>query len=356
MKSLVYYNPILALKEVAHTSQGKLLSAMQTLFYPGTCVLDRSSLQSIPLRMSVLEPLPTSGSQMSFEEVCVQTVDDLFRASVTNDRKLCILYSGGVDSVLIMAAIEHTLTETYRKRIVVAMNPWSINENPSFYNRIIRGRYEMINSTQINKLFNNRYLLVTGNQPGMLFGNDPLIDTIKGTFKLSDTTSIEQANEVFKQNEMFRSNGIDSLFVKLASICPIKLNNLRDYCWWVAFCIRWQGTSQLVWKSQTAYQSISRKDYQEELVNFFATPLMQQWALAGRDFCNELAAKGGYKVHQKELINRWTGDTDIFDKRKIGSTSFGMARVVPATKFITHESETDTIHFMNEGTLEEFFL
>lgn len=83
---------------------------------------------------------------LNFSEVSDLKAQDFKRRINETGERFAIMYSGGIDSTVIMAALIKNLTEEELKNIVVCTSMPAIIENPQFWNRFINGKFTVIDS------------------------------------------------------------------------------------------------------------------------------------------------------------------------------------------------------------------
>ena len=99
---------------------------------------DRTGAVTFPINV---EPLPflklpvyNSHFNETFDSICQHRARYLLDQAIQKNRKLCVLYSGGVDSTLILISLIKVATQKELDEVVhVFLSEVSRGENPNFY-------------------------------------------------------------------------------------------------------------------------------------------------------------------------------------------------------------------------------
>ena len=99
-------------------------------FYNSKLIFDTSNF-AIP---NLHQPCP------DFEQICTIRSKQIVDAAKTNNKKIVIFYSGGVDSTAMLCSFINILPiAELRDLVYIACNDSSICENPNFYKEVIIG-------------------------------------------------------------------------------------------------------------------------------------------------------------------------------------------------------------------------
>lgn len=159
---------------------GRFYIDMSRKFNPCRFVSRDSSTWSLPwpqeimprFRMVDYDP----NFSLSFAEVSDLKAREYASRIESSNEKFAILYSGGIDSTVIMAALIKNLTPAQLKNISVCTSMAAVVENPAFWKKYIFGQFEVIDS-MVNKydaLIEQGYTPVTADDgdciQGTVFG------------------------------------------------------------------------------------------------------------------------------------------------------------------------------------------
>ena len=137
-------------------------------------MIDRTSTIKFPVKMEIMDQcrMPEFKKQTtSLEELCEQRARWLLDHAIKTNRKLGIMYSGGIDSTLIMVSLFKIASdEELYNHCVCIMNDLSIAENPNFYNNYIVKKMRIKSSNAFDLfLGNDKYVVVSGEGGDQLF-------------------------------------------------------------------------------------------------------------------------------------------------------------------------------------------
>lgn len=201
-------------------------------------LVDRCDYMRFPYVFENKFPIPRdlTNFNKSYEQVCTERAEQLIAHSRRLGKPLLVLYSGGIDSTTVLISfIKATGGNT--RDIIVALNPASIQENPRFYYKHIRGNFQLLASERTLDLLTGEYIMVGGEFNDQLFGSDILL-TYKNLY------SIEQVMDPYCEANIvpfFVSSGMSieaakfwfdlmDKQIKDTNLCEVKL--VKDFFWW----------------------------------------------------------------------------------------------------------------------------
>jgi len=269
------------------------------------------------------------------------------------NKKIIILWSGGIDSTLIVVSFLKNLSKEDLKNVSVGMNTLSIQENANFFVNHILHKLDIIEFSTI--LISNNFLknniLVQGdpgdgvNYPGT-WHFDHLIEQGKHLNKFMDhldemavgvNFNKEHESRGWPQLESFSKQYIDDGFGhwyvnKLKdNIIDCKVNDyittVADFWWWHYFNIKWNHYTQCPLFNM-------REDFTEALdptaideyfkCTFYHTDDFQNWAWTNLKQLVHADAHKTLKLDARKYIFEYDKDQLYFDtKRKVPSPSMG---------------------------------
>ena len=142
-----------------------------------TSLVDRSMQTVMPYNIKVYPGFEMitdlSGFSKTYEECCADRVKELIAKADKLQVPIGLLYSGGIDSTMVLVSFMKALTPAELKsKVVVLLNHDSINENPNFYYNFIRKSCTIKTSDTMSSLFDGKYLIVGGEHNDQLLGSD----------------------------------------------------------------------------------------------------------------------------------------------------------------------------------------
>lgn len=122
---------------------------------PHGLILDRTGHISHPFSMSVMLPYHWEHSARNFQHVVEKTSKKLVDS---HSGRFIIKWSGGIDSTVALIGLLQLLD---KHRVLICCNDRSIEEFPDFYDKIIKDRYDTIDTLH-EEHFDQNYITVSG--------------------------------------------------------------------------------------------------------------------------------------------------------------------------------------------------
>lgn len=329
-KKLLYYNPNFAVREDMREFPGmEKFSFFFKLFSPTVVFLDRTNTIQIPVRTHSLFPMPDfRPMQKTFEEICNERALELLVRADKLGVGIYAMYSGGIDSTLLLISLLKNATPAQRKNITVLLNEESIQENPNFYRDHIVGKLKIESSIMFPYLLGGQNLIIGGEHNDQLFGSD-----VVG--KLVAQYGPEVIHKPYRRDTFFEFfngkvqnpsivNFYLDLFERLATASPIPLVSHFDRLWWINFSLKWQSVfmRMLSYTTPRNVGKVTREYIQANYNHFYGTEDFQLWSLNNQD----KKIKGEWNTYKwpcKDIIYDYTKDADYRDNKiKRGSLYF----------------------------------
>lgn len=161
--ALTYYNKDLVANNSNHHLPGiKKFSFVFRIF--GTkepCIIDRTNTLRTPVVIKNVCPIPVfSPMKRPFEELCNERARELLMRADALGSSIYVLWSGGIDSTLVLVSLLKNASTAQKKNIVVLLSEESIGENPRFYQEHIRGKLRKEPSTMFSYVLGSRHLFL----------------------------------------------------------------------------------------------------------------------------------------------------------------------------------------------------
>lgn len=327
MKTLLYYNPNVVTHETNfHLSGMERFSSFFRIFNPTVVFLDRTGTVKIPVNVKSLFPMPVLRPQpKSFEDICNEQARTLLeRAEKLNVRIYC-LYSGGIDSTLVLVSFLKNATSEQRKRLTVLLSEDSILENPNFYRDHIRGKLPVEPSGSFPYLLGRADLVVGAEHNDQLFGSDVVGRLIVrfGAEAIHAPYSRETFFTLFNESldDPATTHFYLDLFERLKEAAPVPLRSNFDLLWWINFSVKWQSVFMRILSYTTPRQTKFVDDayIHTNYVHFYGTEDFQLWSMNNQD----RKIKDEWRTYKwvcKDIIYDYTKDAEYRDnKTKRGS-------------------------------------
>ena len=243
MKDIIAYNSVYyfdrefsqVYPSIKHMNDVRLFGGLFYLYARNMSINDRTDTIKIPLKTTVLDNclLPTYRQlDKSFEEICNDRANVLMAHAITTNRKIAVMWSGGVDSTLILTSFLKTYKGyDIKDRIVVLMSQDSIIENPHFYDKHVLPNFELAPANNFAHLMgNDDYVYVTGEGNDQLFASLFVIEAYKifwdGKYEPHDVISDDNMIPFIQHRTQFNEEDSIKLYKILEKLCqasPVKI-------------------------------------------------------------------------------------------------------------------------------------
>lgn len=276
-----------------------------------------------------------SNITMDFEDryyaLLDEVADNVYKTA--GDRTIYLSYSGGVDSVCILAALQRN--PKYKEfmeqdRIVMAMTSTSIDEYPHlFYKEILPNfRLEVLN---YNKLMNDPNALLVNGDLG-----DYVIST-SDTFKYSKDNPSFDMMKPYKDIYPYLRKDKDSEFLiatydQAMKGCPFDIHSISQYAWWMStnFVTQIDLCRPYFWSTTEDFSEISTNN---KIFRYFYDPAVMKFTFEYMSTNPVLHTYEDCRVWPKKYIVNHFGDEEFYNKPKVYSQSKTF-RVVYKSKLI----------------------
>lgn len=304
---------------------GEAFSCYFEIFSRNISAIDRTNSISIPLKTTLLPHLQMPVMEKmdkSFAEICDDRAKYLLDKAKQSNRKIVVMYSGGVDSTLILVSFLKVAKEEELKNIIVLLSDQSIRENTNFYYDYVIKKFECASSYRFPYfLGNDNYLLISGENADQLFGsqvNDQFAESAGYESLFRPAHELKgQIIDWFKlriKNKQY-AEPIYDIFQKIVDNAPIELDNVYKFWWWVNFTTKWQSVYVRVLPYS---QNKSTLKIEENYTTFYSPKEFQLWSMNNTDkFTKQTPTSSKYVP--KEIIFDFNKDEGYLKKPKVGS-------------------------------------
>jgi hypothetical protein len=321
MSSLYYFNP-LSIVHASTESDVKEWAKLYNLIGAAVCMNDRSGGFKQPIKQSVYSacalPQINDSFNLSYSDCCDKRAEELYELSVSTGKPLGIMWSGGIDSTMIMVSfLRKYHINDIKDRIKVIISSESKIENPEFYKKYILPNFEFLNSEYTPWLFDSSLILVTGEFNDQLFGSDLMKMYIASNGSASLSNSYNR-DTIFayinaKINDGKISNILINAIEESANRQGIIMEKISDFFWWYNFCFKWQGVYFRMYAliSPKLFGNINEEWNKIHMQHFYHTDYFQQWSMNHPEVRYIMDWKH-YKMEAKILIHEYDKDEDYF--------------------------------------------
>ncbi len=329
-RRLVYYNPQAATAEENRELPGiRRFADFFRIFNASVMFLDRSGTIKSPIRTTSLFPIPSIRPfKKKYEEICQERARELLARADSLGVRIYTMWSGGIDSTLLLISLLKEATDAQKKNITVLMSEESIAEYPGFYRDHIRGKLAIDSSAMFPRLIGGKDLLIGGEHNDQIFGSDLVGALIQkyGPAIIHAPYKRENFFEFFsgRIGDPVAANFYLDMFDRVRAAAPIEIRTHFEYLWWLNFSLKWQSVymRMLSFTSKRSTEKVTKEYLKDHYVHFYGTEDFQLWSMLNLDKKIKDTWQT-YKWTAKDVIYEYTRDADYRDnKLKRGSLSF----------------------------------
>jgi len=277
---------------------------------PESWLVDRTENIKLPFSSTVKNenkiPLFLEIKNKDLLSCCLDRASDF----ISTGKKLYLMWSGGLDSTVIL--ISFILSNVPRDQVVIVCNPDSLRENYNFYEKYIRGNYNLMSSELFMQEIKTSVLdglIISGEQGDCMFGQDFGMDMFSKFGSLYLESSFDKNNLI----KYFCISGMDvesadcwsDLFISNLNCSPRPVITMYDFSWWITYNWRWQWAKEKL---------NLRTQYDQQLETFFSSEQLQYWSVNHKQ--SSIRSLIDFKKDFKNIIFKFTNDSLIFSKIK----------------------------------------
>jgi hypothetical protein len=336
MNQLIFYNSFDIFVDTKNKDKLSLIPGGNNfrhffhIFSKNITFVDRTYTVTSPLKCEILPHLQMPKFEeysRHYYDICDERAIQLYNQAVESRRKLLVMYSGGIDSTLILCSLLKNINEKeLKENTIVLLSDLSIQENLNFYYDHVGKKFNCVSSYKFPYYIgDDKFLFISGENADQLFGSQAT-----GVYAVDKDYRI-----VFEPLEKTEGTIIDWMasrcgdkesgekmyftLKKITDNAPIKIDSIFKYFWWLNFTTKWQSVYVRMLPFSRNKQTLK---LEENYTTFYHTKDFQLWAMNNAN-C-ELRSQHGKptgKQVAKEYIFDYNGDLDYLNKPKIGSLS-----------------------------------
>ena len=302
-------------------------SKIHEFFAYNLSMTDRYGTTKLPIKTEIFDGCraPEFKSQdLDYETICLNRARWFMDYAKSTNRKLFIMYSGGIDSSAIICSFFQACSlEEIRNHILVGLSEYSIKENPVLYRNFVLPYFEKVSSHRfISYLGHKDYITITGEGNDQLFGSAVIGDLIgaHGSDIISSPLNNDTLFKCFNTKVTEKSVCVNfvEVFNNAVKIAPVPIETVFHYFWWLNFQFKWQSVYMRVLSFMNKENALTLRP-NDNYFTFFHTDEFQLWAMNNSD--KLIRDKWiSYKFTCKDLIYKLTKDENYRDRKaKYGS-------------------------------------
>jgi hypothetical protein len=294
-------------------------------------MIDRTNTIKMPFNFKIYDGFEMPNCDPSFNQTYEQCCDaraiELITLSRQLNKPITVLYSGGIDSTLVLISlIKNCPKNEIKDRVIVSLSLDSINENPNFYHNYIRKNFNIISSDAIGSLLDGSSIILGGEHNDQLFGSD-LIGKIYREFDY-DQVGKPYSRDFITRWFILKGMSIESANIwfdlldnQIKTVAQCEITSNFHFFWWLNFCFKWQSVFfRILARLDINKRTVITKDFVTTYFHhFYSTKEFQLWSMVNND--KKLIDNWNtYKYEAKQVIYNFNHDHDYRDNKiKMGS-------------------------------------
>ena len=269
-------------------------------------------------------------------------VNELFKIAKEQNKKIAIMWSGGIDSTTILSGFIKNLSTSDLENIVIFLSLSSINENVSFYKDYILNKIKFysVHELHLTDDFLSNHILLTGDPADCLFGPimyQDLIET-KGHYapwKNNIKYIIDRINHdavvrckmypTLVPSPTFGKWWVDKVSNNLLEESPAAIDSISDWWWWYFFNFKFECNVLrpfYIFRDNFKYSISAESTNSYVKYAFFNTDRFQHWSYS--NLKNHVPTLYKHKFLAKKYIFELDHNQEYFEnKTKTYSTPYG---------------------------------
>lgn len=293
--------------------------------------VSRNGDWSLPWKQEVVPGFEMPTYDPDFAKSFDQVSDEqamMIKQRINNGEQFAIMYSGGIDSTVIMAALIKNLTAEEMSRVVVAASVNSVIENPVMWDRYINGKFRVMDSNGLkyDDLIEQGLTPVTADEGDCMFGTlfgltmynnydyyirDLSAETKANLAPLKYRISDPDIHYSVYKDLLIKYMGLEGkpefgrLFyekcVHNINTATVPVHSLHDFFWWLIFNIKYLNCSV-----RGALYINDRVEWRQAIysvVNWFNAPDYQRWSMVNNNNGQKIKTTlSSYKMAARNYI------------------------------------------------------
>jgi hypothetical protein len=317
----IFYNSIDLIEQRSDIPEA--FQDMFKLFSKNMTLVDRTDKLAFPIETHLIPELALPRFKpvaRTYHEICLNRARNLMAYAKEHDQTITVLYSGGVDSTLVLTSFLSVCSEDdLRSHLLVLLDDNSISENPNFYWNYVR---------KLNKEPSNRFPryiglpshhIVSGECNDQLFGSAAGHKfTLRGVNMINMPAQPEYIIPLLAQvMPLPNATRLYRLLDKVAKASPVGIDTVYKWFWWMNMALKWQNVYVRL-ASFAEPKNQPELKFEHNYTAFYSTQEFQLWSMNNS---NRLIGEtmSSYKYQCKQIIFDFTKDAVYNEKAKIGS-------------------------------------
>ena len=190
---------------------------------------DRNEIITPNTAIKLITPIGAVIEPTDIHDVCMGKATELASLVQNTDKKIHVLWSGGIDSTVALLCLREVLPAN---KIVVMYTPESLVEYPEFFEQHINGVFETFKFSlgttwKAIEFACSNGIAVSGEIGDQIFGSVLFMDRDSAWL----TSPWENFSSELAANKSYQ---------RFVAACPQKVTNIAEFLWWVNYSLKYQ--------------------------------------------------------------------------------------------------------------------
>ena len=295
--------------------------------------VSRNGEWSLPWEQKLIPKFQMPAYDPTFNKTFSEITDaaaNRLKTRIQKGEKFALMYSGGIDSTLILSAMIKNLTSEELKSFTVCASVTSMIENPHMWENYIKDKIHVIDSKTVkyDDLIDMGFTPITADEGDCIFGTslgltlynnfdyyvDSLLPATKNRLKpLKYKISSNDVHYSVYADLLIKHLGIpsDPTFGKLlyekyvwnVETATVPIHSLHDFFWWLIFNVKYLNCAV-----RGALYHNDRTDYRtaiDRIENWYSGTEYQLWSMVNNN--------NGQKIKKTLASYKWAAREYIWD-------------------------------------------
>ena len=291
----------------------------------------RNGEWSLPWKQELIPGFEMPEYNPNFNKTFAEVTDtkaQSIAARIRAGERFAVMYSGGIDSTVVLTSLIKNLTKEEQQSVVVCASANSVIENPVLWDKFVKNHFEILDSShhKYDDLIDKGLTPITADEGDCIFGTllgltlynnyDYYIDG------LSEPTKTNLKNLKYRISDpMVHFSTYKDLIIRHLSIqqdpdfgrllyekyahnaktATVPVHSLHDFFWWLIFNVKYLNCSvrgALYLNDRVEWETCIRR-----VVNWFNDTEYQLWSMANNNNGQKIhKTLASYKTAAKEYI------------------------------------------------------
>lgn len=265
----------------------------------------------------------------TFTEISDRKANDI-KARIEKGEKFAVMFSGGIDSTVIMASLLKNLQQKHLRSIIICASSETLIENPVFWKKYIQNNFKILDSqiTKYDDLLTMGYTPITADEGDCIFGTlfgltlynnfDYYLTTLSSAtreklgplkYRISDPNVhySTYADILIKHLGIAQDPEFGKIlyekYVHNINTASVPVNSLHDFFWWLIFNVKYLNCS--VRGAIYLNDRIDTKTAVYSIINWFNDSDYQLWSMVNNN--------NGQKIRNTVSTYKWAAKEYIWD-------------------------------------------